>query len=111
MSIVGRPPVFGIGHEPVQILLDGVEIQGVEFPGVVESLGAETGDGSRVGPVVVLRQYLQVEPLGPPICVRRAAAQMEERALRFVARHNASCTDCLKLTMIQSSLTIRSTED
>ena len=65
---VGRPPVLRVGHQRVQVLLDGGEIEALERLGVVE-VGVHR---------IRLRRMLaqQVEPhlVRPPVAVRGAAA-------------------------------------
>ena len=67
VTVVGRPPVLAVGHEVVEILLQGSVIQRVE--GI---LVAEPGVHG-VGLPVVLVQDAQIELVGPPVVVVRSA--------------------------------------
>ncbi|OIQ83142.1 hypothetical protein GALL_350680 [mine drainage metagenome] len=78
VAVVGRPPVLRVGHQRLEILDHGVEIEALERFGVVEVLVHRIGQGR------MLVQHLQVELVGPPVAVRRTAASgVIERALRF----------------------------
>ncbi|MOA34764.1 hypothetical protein D3C78_1561650 [compost metagenome] len=63
MAVVGGPPVLGLGHQRAQILLDGLEIEGREFLGVVVVAPHRVGLGR------VLAQRMQIEALRPPVGV------------------------------------------
>lgn len=76
---VGGPPVLGVGHQRMQVLFQGLEIQAFEGFGIVEVLAHGVGQGR------VLVQDLQVQLVRPPVAVGRATAGgMVERAFRFV---------------------------
>ena len=65
---IGRPPFLRIGHQRVQIPLDGAEVQAVECRCVVEVLA------HRVRQRRVLAQNVEAQPVGPPVAVAGAAA-------------------------------------
>ncbi len=63
VAIVGGPPVLRVGHQGVQVLDHGVQVQGLELLRVIERRP------QRVGRWGVLVQHLQAELVGPPIGV------------------------------------------
>ncbi len=67
MAVVGGPPVLRRGHQVVDVLLDGRQIQRFEFLGVVEVFT------HRIGQRRVLTQNIQFQLIGPPIAVSGAA--------------------------------------
>ncbi len=64
MAVVGRPPVLRRRHHLDDVLLQRVEIEGLELLRVVEVLA------QRVGPRRRLMKHLQVELIRPPVLVR-----------------------------------------
>ena len=80
---VGRPPILRLRHQGVEILDHGVEIEAVEFLGVVE------GRAHRVGQRGVLVKDLKVELVRPPVTIRRSSPAARERAFAF-SRHGPS---------------------
>ena len=77
---VGRPPVLRVGHQRVQVLLQGREVEALELLGVVEVRAHRVGLGR------VLVQQVEPQGLGPPVAVRGAAAGgLMEGALGFGA--------------------------
>jgi len=78
MAEIGRPPVLRIRHHLVQILDHRIEIEGLEFLGVVEALA------HRVREVRLLVQNAKIELVRPPITVRGFAGPMHDRALAGV---------------------------
>ncbi len=66
MAIVRRPPRLRIGHQRVQISDDGVEIERLEFLGIVE-FGTH-----RVRLRRMLVQHTEMKLVRPPIAVRHA---------------------------------------
>ena len=84
VAVVGRPPVLGIGHQGVQVLDDGVEVEFLELFAVVVVLA------HRVGPRRMAVEDAEVELVGPPVRVRPgtgdglAAASAREGAFCFV---------------------------
>ncbi|MOA11789.1 hypothetical protein D3C78_1317450 [compost metagenome] len=84
MAVVRRPPVLRIGHQGMQILDHGIQVEALELRGVIEALTHRTGERR------VLVQDLEVQLVGPPICARPGpsrrvfARATRERALRFV---------------------------
>ena len=77
---VGRPPLLRVGHQRVQVLLQGGQIELLEFLGVVE-VGAH-----RIGGRRVLVKDAQVQLVGPPVAIRCASAG---RGPAGPARHRA----------------------
>jgi hypothetical protein len=78
---VGRPPVLRIPHQAVQVLDHGVEVEALEFLGVVE------GRAHRIGQGGVLVENVKVQLVRPPVAVR-PAGRVHDRALAraFVVR-------------------------
>ncbi len=60
---VGRPPRLRIRHQGMQVLDHGVQIEGLEFLGIVEILAHRIGQGG------VAMQNLEVELVRPPVSV------------------------------------------
>ncbi|MCY1429876.1 hypothetical protein D9M71_458080 [compost metagenome] len=82
VAVVGGPPVLGVGHQGVEVLDHRVEVEFLEFFRVVE-IGAQ-----RIAPRGVLMEDVQIELIGPPVCVGlspagRGVFAARERALRF----------------------------
>ncbi len=65
---IGWPPVLGVGHQRIEVLLQGLHIEFFEFLSVVELLAQRISHGT------VLVQNLQVQLVRPPVPVRRASA-------------------------------------
>ena len=63
VAVVGGPPVLRVGHQGMQVLDHRAQVQAVEGRGIVEGLT------HRAGQRRVLMQGLQVQPVGPPVCV------------------------------------------
>ena len=63
---ISRPPVLRIRHESVQILDHCIEIEALEFLGVVEALAHRVRGGC------MLLQDLEIQPIRPPFLVIRA---------------------------------------
>ena len=64
VSPIRGPPGFGVGHQGVEVLLDGREVQFFELCGVVEV------PAHRVGQVGVKAEDLKIEAMRPPGVVR-----------------------------------------
>jgi hypothetical protein len=62
---VGRPPVLAVGHQRVQVFLQRLDVELLDFFAVVEALA------HRVGLGVVLVQDVEVQCLGPPQQTKR----------------------------------------
>ena len=62
---VGRPPVLRLGHQCIDVVRQGLEVEAVELRRVVEVLAHGIGLG------VVLAKDPQVQAVGPPVLVRR----------------------------------------
>ena len=63
VTVVSRPPFLGVGHEHLEVLAQGFEVELLEFFGVVE------GRTHRVTLHVVLMEDAQVELVRPPVAV------------------------------------------
>ena len=63
MAEVRRPPLLRVGHQSLEVADDGVQIEAVEFLGIVE-LFAHRIDQRRV-----VLQTLEIELLRPPVAV------------------------------------------
>jgi len=61
MSPVGRPPVLAVGHQGVQVFLDGFEIERLDRFAIVEVRV------QRIGLGVVLMQDVEIERFRPPV--------------------------------------------
>src|SRR5579859_546490 len=78
MAEVGRPPVLGIRHQGMQVLNDGIQVEALEFLGIVERLAHRVGQGG------VLVKDLKVQLVRPPVTIRVRAGPAREGALAFV---------------------------
>ena len=94
---VGRPPVLRIGHQRIDVVRQGVEVEAVELLGVVE-VGAH-----RVGLRMVLAEDSQVQAVGPPMLVRRDPNSLVGG---FITGHVAVVGSSLVVTVPCSSLLI-----
>ena len=65
MTEVGRPPILVVGHEGLEVRHDGIEVERLEFFGVVE-IGTH-----RVGQVRVAVKHFDVERIRPPAAIVR----------------------------------------
>ena len=63
---VGRPPVLRVRHQGMKVLDHGIQVEALEFLGIVERLA------HRIGKVRVLVENLQVQLVRPPVTVRAA---------------------------------------
>ena len=72
---VGRPPLLRVRHQGMQVLDHGVQIEALEFLGVVERLAHRIGQGR------VLVETAQVQRVRPPVAVPVSARAARERAL------------------------------
>src|SRR5262249_39630369 len=86
MSEVRRPPVLRVGHQGVQILDYGIQVEALELLGVVEILA------HRIGQTGVSMELLDIQRVRPPFAVRASVATARERALAF-ARHVLASSD------------------
>ncbi len=86
MAIVGRPPILRVRHQGMQVLDHGIQVEALEFPGVVERLA------HRIGQAGVLVENLKVQLARPPVTVRRSAGPARERALGFICQFRVSPT-------------------
>src|SRR5215469_4852942 len=77
MAKVSRPPILRVGHEGVKVLDNGVEVETLEFLGVVEFFA------HRIGQRGVLVKDLKVQLVRPPVTVLLCGSCARERALCF----------------------------
>ena len=67
MPEIGWPPVLAVGHQGAQVCLDGIQVQLLEFFGIVEIRA------HRVGQRGICVQHLHIQRLGPPVAILPAA--------------------------------------
>src|SRR4029077_12518084 len=77
MAKVGRPPILRSRHQGMQVFDHRVQVETLEFLGVVEPLAHRIGRGG------VLVEDLKVQLVRPPVTVRVCADPARERALAF----------------------------
>src|SRR5579862_6220726 len=77
MTKVGRPPVLRVRHQGMKVLGHGIQVETLEFFGVVELLA------HRIRQVGVLVKNLQVQLVWPPVTVGVCGSCTRERALGF----------------------------
>ena len=65
---VGRPPILRVRHQGMEILDHGIQVEALEFLGVVERLA------HRIGQAGVLVENLKVQLVRPPVPVASCAA-------------------------------------
>jgi len=58
---IGRPPVLRVGHQRIEVLLQGLQVEFLEFLNVVELLAHRIAHGS------VLMKNLEVQLVRPPV--------------------------------------------
>ena len=75
MAKVGRPPLLRVRHQGMQVLDHGIQVEALEFLGVVERLAHRIGQGG------VLVEDLKVQLVRPPVTVRVCAVAARKRAL------------------------------
>jgi len=68
VTVIGRPPVLRVGHQRIEVLLYGLQVEFIEFLGIVELLA------HGIAQVRVLMKNLKVQLVRPPVPVRRATA-------------------------------------
>jgi hypothetical protein len=68
VTVIGRPPVLRVGHQRIEVLLQGLQVEFLEFLSVVELLAHGIGQGG------MLVQNIQVQLVRPPVSDRRASA-------------------------------------
>ena len=74
---VGRPPILRVRHQGMKVLDHGIQVEALEFLGVVERLAHRIGQGG------VLVENLKVQLVRPPVTVRVCVGPARERALAF----------------------------
>ncbi len=77
MAKVGRPPILRVRHHGMKVLDHGIQVETLEFLGVVELLAHRIGQGG------VLVENLKVQLVRPPVTVRVCGSSARERALGF----------------------------
>ncbi|CRK39328.1 hypothetical protein BN1708_001577 [Verticillium longisporum] len=65
---VGGPPVLRVGHEVLEVLLDGIVVEAVEGSSVVKVVAEGVRD------ICVLTENVELQSIGPPVTVAGAAA-------------------------------------
>ena len=100
VSEVGRPPLLRIRHQGMQVFDHGLEVKGLELPGIVEILAHRIGQGG------VPMQHLDVQCIRPPVAVRASAGAARERAFARalvvgfrVHLHTSLCVSLLRTTL------------
>src|SRR5882672_20486 len=83
MAKVGRPPILRVRHQGIEVLDHGIEVEALEFLGVVERLA------HRIGQRGVLVENLKVQLVRPPVTVRVCAGSARDRALAFTCHDDA----------------------
>ena len=85
-----RPPVLAIGHQGMEVFLDGLMIECLDFFAIVKVRS------HRIGLGVMLMQDVKLEGIGPPIhdrFVARGVATMHDRAfagaVHFISAHKS----------------------
>ena len=84
VAVVRGPPVLRVRHQGTEVLDHGIQVEALELLGVIERLAHGIGQWG------VLVQDLQVQLIGPPVCVRWGSSRCvfqraaRERALCFV---------------------------
>ena len=73
VAVVGRPPVLRRRHHLEDVLLQRVEVEGLELLCVVEVLAHRIGQGR------VLVENLQVQLIRPPVLVRPGPSRLRRR--------------------------------
>ena len=82
---VRRPPILRIGHHGLEVLDDRIQVEAIEFLGVIELLAHRVGQGRL--PV----EDMDIELIRPPVPVRTRAAAAANRAFAFVFHGLSSC--------------------
>jgi hypothetical protein len=90
---IGGPPILGVGHQGVEILDHGVQVEALEFLGVVERLA------HRIGARRMLAKAIEAQVVGPPVPVHPARASMRDGALAA----GIVCHVCLPSNLLVSA--------
>jgi hypothetical protein len=72
---VGRPPLLRVRHQGTQVLDHGVDVEALEFLGIVERFAHRIGGGR------VRMEHADIEVLWPPVAVPVSAGASRDRAL------------------------------
>src|ERR1700682_166067 len=78
MTEIGRPPVLRVLHQGMQVLDHGVDVEALEFLGIVERFAHRIG-GGRVG-----MESADIKVLWPPVAIPVSAGAAGERAFARV---------------------------
>ncbi len=90
VTVVGWPPLLGVGHQLIEVLFQGLQVEFLEFLSVVERLT------HRIAHVRVLMKNFEVQQVRPPVLVRRPTAgngftcPARYRALAFFIHYPSS---------------------
>ena len=80
MAEIGRPPILRIRHQGMQILDHGIEVEALEFLGIVERLAQRVGLGG------MLIENLKAQLIRPPVTISATTRATRKRAFAFI-RH------------------------
>ena len=69
VTVIRRPPILRAGHQRMQVLDNRVQIQALELFRVVKPFAHRIGLGR------MLVQNLQIQLIGPPVCVGRGSSR------------------------------------
>jgi len=69
VAVIRRPPVLRVGHQRIEVLLDGLQVELLELLRIVEVLAQRIAEGR------VQMQNVDVQLVRPPVTVGRAAAE------------------------------------
>ena len=76
VAIVGRPPILRVRHQGAKVLDHGIQVEALEFPGVIERLAHRIGQGG------VLVEDLEVQLVRPPVAIGPGCgSRVHDRAL------------------------------
>ena len=93
---VGRPPLLRIGHQGVQVLDHRIEVEALEFLGIIERRA------ERIGRRMDGVQHADIEMLRPPVAV--TAALVERDVALGAVRHRALAGTIICLRVHRSLL-------
>lgn len=83
VAVVGWPPVLGIGHKFFEVTFEGLDIEFLEFLGVVEIFA------HRVAQLGVLMEHSEVELVWPPVQERHGSCGGVHFGLALVVHYGA----------------------
>ena len=83
VAVVGRPPVLRVRHQRMEVLDHGIQVETLEFLGVVECLA------HRIGQRRVLVEDLQVQLIRPPVSIDPGKNSLMSSSVLPSPRHRA----------------------